>query len=384
MDDRNRCEARIRGHRWLWCDRSPVGFRHDRRGVAASSPATTHQQGRAQQSCNRTSPAPLGACFLHAHSLFVSDRGGCYRAATELYVPRTRDTFLYSAVNLHSHLLRQRPQGVAICPSNKGHTTLPQTSSIAVSSGPTMNAASSDLSPNLSPSSEPPLIRVAIVEDDEVFRAGFEAAIASAADLCVSAVARTCAEGLAMLQGPAAHVLLVDLGLPDGSGIDVIQAAQMHWPECATMVATVFGDEAHVLASIEAGASGYLLKDATAEGLVAEVRTVHAGGSPISPLIARRVLQCMRVAPAGPSPSPPPAEAVASTGPAEVSLSARETRVLELAVKGFTYEEIAGLMNVSRYTVQTFVRRIYQKLKVGTKLDAVQQARLRGWLPPGP
>ena len=103
-------------------------------------------------------------------------------------------------------------------------------------------------------------------------------------------------EALALLEGPAADVLLVDLGLPDGSGIDVIRTAQAAWPSCAVMVTTAFGDEAHVIASIEAGASGYLLKDGPPQYVVQEIRTLRQGGSPISPLIARRVLQRLRVA----------------------------------------------------------------------------------------
>jgi DNA-binding NarL/FixJ family response regulator len=93
-------------------------------------------------------------------------------------------------------------------------------------------------------------------------------------------------------------VLLVDLGLPDGSGIDVIRAAHTQWPTCAVMVCTAFGDEAHVLQSIEAGASGYLLKDSEPENMLHEIRSLHGGGSPISPLIARQILMRFRAAPA--------------------------------------------------------------------------------------
>jgi DNA-binding NarL/FixJ family response regulator len=222
------------------------------------------------------------------------------------------------------------------------------------------------------PSTAAKPIRVAVVEDDPAFRAAFVAAIEAAADTQVAGVASSRAEGLAMLAGPAPEVLLVDLGLPDGSGIDVIRAAQVTWPGCEAVVTTAFGDEAHVLAAIEAGASGYLLKDSTPEKVVEEIRLLHSGGSPISPLIARRVLQRLRQ-PRPDSANPPPAEAAV--------LSARETEVLEWAAKGFTYEETAQRLSVSLHTVQTFVRRIYAKLEVNSKMEAVNEARRKGLLP---
>lgn len=212
-------------------------------------------------------------------------------------------------------------------------------------------------------------IRVAVVEDDPAFRTAFAYAVQAAPDMALAWVAATRAEALALLDGPAADVLLVDLGLPDGSGIDVIRATQLAWPRCAVMVTTAFGDETHVIASIEAGASGYLLKDGPPQYVVQEIRTLQQGGSPISPLIARRVLQRLRVAP---PPSPVPA--------GEALLSQREAQVLELAAKGFQFDEIAQRLQVSRHTVQTFVRRIYAKLEVNSKMEAVNEARRMGLL----
>ena len=219
-------------------------------------------------------------------------------------------------------------------------------------------------------------IRVVVVEDDPQFRTAFVAAIQAAPDLALTGVATLRAEALQLLQGPAAEVLLVDLGLPDGSGIDVIRAAQQAWPGCEVVVTTAFADEAHVMQAIEAGACGYLLKDSGPENIVDEIRSLHRGGSPISPLIARRVLQRLR------SPAPPPSPAAVPQGQsAPGGLSARETQVLELVAKGFAYDEIATRMAVSRHTVLTFVRRIYAKLEVSSKVEAVNEARLKGLLP---
>lgn len=220
------------------------------------------------------------------------------------------------------------------------------------------------------------MIRVALVEDDPLFRDTVSAAIQANDEMVMTAVAANRREALAWFEGglqPLADVLLVDLGLPDGSGIDVIQAATRHWPQCAVMVATMFGDEQRVLRSIEAGATGYLLKDATAERIVAEIRVLHAGGSPISPMIARRLLKQLR--PDTPSPQPDGEDDA-------VRLSGRETQVLQLMAHGHTAGEAADVLGVSSSTVLTFIRRIYVKLGVSSKIAAINEARRRGLMPP--
>ena len=219
-------------------------------------------------------------------------------------------------------------------------------------------------------------VRVAVVEDDMHFQQAFAEAIEAAPDLHLAGVAGTRSAGLALLDGPAVDVLLVDLGLPDGSGIDVIRASLDRWPACGVMVSTTFGDETHVMQSIEAGAAGYLIKDSTPGRIIEEIRNMASGGSPISPMIARQVLQRFRQHAGGTAPAvlaPPPVRE-------QVTLSAREQEVLNYITKGFTSEEIAGLMQVSRHTVQTFVRRIYAKLKVNSKMEAIYEARHHGLL----
>jgi DNA-binding NarL/FixJ family response regulator len=244
---------------------------------------------------------------------------------------------------------------------------------------------------------ENPQIHVALVEDDLRFRGAVVGAIQASAAMKLVAVAGTQAEALLMLERTPADVLLVDLGLPDGSGIDVIRAASAKWPNCGVLVTTIFADEIHVLQSIEAGASGYLLKDSTPENMLDDIRSVSEGGSPISPSIARQILKHFRQAystaqstyATHPAPQhasaslatlhPPPRSR--SSGAAETTLlSARETEVLELVTKGFTANEISEMMQVSRHTVLTFVRRIYIKLKVTSKAEAIYEARNRGLL----
>jgi DNA-binding NarL/FixJ family response regulator len=134
------------------------------------------------------------------------------------------------------------------------------------------------------------------------------------------------------------------------------------------MVVTVFGDERHVLQSIEAGATGYLLKDLPAEELVEQIRVLRAGGSPISPIIARQLLTRFAATQAETSTSIAVPDECAP-------LSAQEVKVLSLTAKGYSYDEIAGLMQISRHTVQTYVKRTYRKLQVNSKFEALFEAR---------
>lgn len=226
----------------------------------------------------------------------------------------------------------------------------------------------------------PSLIHVALVEDDVHFQNAIVTAIAASPDIRLMSLASTRAQGLQSLEGAPADVLLVDLGLPDGSGIDVIRGAHALWPTCAVMVCTAFGDEAHVLQSIEAGASGYLLKDSEPENMLHEIRSLHGGGSPISPLIARQILMRFRAAPSAPVTVPAAPAAPAPAANENAVLSAREKEVLELITKGFTADEIARLMQVSQHTVQTYVRRIYSKLNVNSRAEAIYEARHQGIL----
>jgi len=179
--------------------------------------------------------------------------------------------------------------------------------------------------------------------------------VGSAADL---------APGLKLLREHRPDVLLVDLGLPSGSGVELIRYANDHLPDTDVMVVSVFGDEPHVMASLEAGATGYLLKDAQAADLTEQIRSLRQGGSPISPVIARQLL--LRLTP--------------QTGPvvADALLSPQERQVLQLSAKGFSFEEIARMLGVSRHTVMTYVKRSYRKLQVHSKTEAIYEARKLG------
>jgi DNA-binding NarL/FixJ family response regulator len=207
---------------------------------------------------------------------------------------------------------------------------------------------------------------VILVEDDDRTRERLARAIDGHPQLRLLGTAATCAAARQILARERPAILITDLGLPDGSGIDLIREARAQAPDTLALVITVFGDEGHVVAAIEAGAMGYLLKDGTADYIGSSILEMVAGGSPISPPIARYLLRRFRTA----EPSP----AVASTTP----LSDREREVLTLIVKGFSYAEIAGLLGVSTHTVTTHVRGIYRKLEVHSRGEAVYEALAMG------
>lgn len=213
-------------------------------------------------------------------------------------------------------------------------------------------------------------ISVLIIDDLPEFRVAFGEMISATSDMVLAGTSGTLAGGMALLdQGPF-DILLVDLGLPDGSGLTLIREVVKRWPgRCDVMVISVFADEHHVLAAIEAGATGYLLKDASPIDVVQQIRELRAGGSPISPVIARQLL--LRLAPQAQCNLP----AVET-----VSLTEQERAVLSYAAKGFTFDEVAGLLNISRHTVMTYVKRSYQKLQVHSKTEALHEARRMGIL----
>ena len=217
-------------------------------------------------------------------------------------------------------------------------------------------------------------LSVAIVEDDFRYRSLLAHVVLSAPDMRLLGVADDLPSGRRLLDAEDPDVLLVDLDLPSGSGMALIRHAAQRLPDCNVMVITVFGDEGHVIAAIESGATGYLLKDACNVELAEQIRAIHAGGSPISPVIARQLLKRLAPCPVGEE-MPKPSSA---TPPAQ--LSAQEHKVLLLTSRGHTYDEIAQALGISRQTVLTYVKRTYRKLHVHNKMGAVHEASRLGWL----
>lgn len=205
---------------------------------------------------------------------------------------------------------------------------------------------------------------VLIVEDDLRLRAALAQAIRVAVDLKLIGEADDLPDGLRLLDAMQPDVLLVDIGLPSGSGLTLIRHAARRAPQCNVMVITVFAEEQLVVDCIEAGATGYLLKGSSPQDIAAQIRLLVAGGSPISPTIARRLLGRFT--------------GNRNTADNSTTLSTQEQAVLSMSAKGYSYDEIAPLLKLSRHTVETYVKRIYRKLQVHSKTAAVYEARKLG------
>lgn len=221
----------------------------------------------------------------------------------------------------------------------------------------------------------PTPIATVLVEDDDRTRAHMASAVQAHPRLELLACFDRAQPALDWLRQNRCDVLLTDLGLPDGSGLEVIAlCAELH-PLADIMVVSMFGDEKNVLAAIEAGAAGYVLKDAADLDVAQAILTLRAGGSPMSPLIARKLLSRVRT----------PAPSVQSVAPAASrrdvpSLTRRESDTLEIIARGYTYEEAAQVMGVTVSTVQTHIKSMYRKLAVNSRSEAVFEARVLGLL----
>lgn len=208
---------------------------------------------------------------------------------------------------------------------------------------------------------------IVLVEDDAPTRQRLaNALVSSGFDVVHAAV--DCSSARQALASTNPDVLLVDLGLPDGSGLELIAETRELHPSAEIMVITVFGDERHVLAAIEAGAGGYLLKDGTTEHIGRAVQQLLDGGSPISAPIARHLLKRLG------------RSAIGKPLDDEPQLTAREEEVLQLVSKGFSYAEIAAGLGMAVNTVASHVKQIYRKLSVHSRSEAVFEAVQRGLL----
>lgn len=202
------------------------------------------------------------------------------------------------------------------------------------------------------------MIRVVVVEDVEGVREAIVATFreATEARLDVVGQAGTCAEARG-LPALAPDVALVDLRLPDGSGHDIIRTFRERAEDTRCLVLTALDDRDALFEALRAGAKGYVLKDAEPEELVAAVIEVHAGGSPITPRMARFMVE--RFA------------SVTEDRETAPELTEREREVLHLLTRGLTYSEVASLLGISKGTIQSHVKNLYRKLEVCTKAEAV-------------
>ncbi|WP_144401596.1 response regulator [Isoalcanivorax pacificus] len=205
--------------------------------------------------------------------------------------------------------------------------------------------------------------RILLLEDDTPLRERFAHIINGWPGGELVAACATLEEALAVLNRQPVDLLMTDLNLPDGHGIEAIRLLRRLYPDADAMVISVLADDETVLNAIEAGAVGYLLKDADSIELVEAIESLRAGHSPISSSIARILVRRMS-APAASQPGP--------------ELTPRETEILRGIAKGFTYTELAEWLNISRQTVPVHIKNIYRKLAANNRSEAVYEASKRG------
>lgn len=223
--------------------------------------------------------------------------------------------------------------------------------------------------------------RVLIVEDDVETARSFESSILKEEDrLSLSAVLHTVADAKLFLRSTPVDFCLVDLGLPDGSGLEVVRFASTLPRPVQVLVVTVFGDESNVVASIEAGASGYVLKDALTAPVATGILTLLSGGSALSPSVAKLILDRFRrridAAPNVAAQSQSLSDLLPEGE--RVHLSPREQEVLGLIARGFSYAEVSGVLEISNETVNVHLRNTYRKLSVHSRSEAVYEASRLG------
>lgn len=188
---------------------------------------------------------------------------------------------------------------------------------------------------------------------------------------CFPAIDLHCATTLAearawLAHTPAPDIALLDLGLPDGSGIELIKLLNHRSPHTLCIVATIYDDDAHLFPALRAGACGYILKDQGRDEAARLLQGIAAGQPPLSPAIARKILASFQP-PTAPRPDP-----------GQPTLTQRESEVLRFISKGMTLSETAGLLNLSRHTVDGYVKEIYRKLNVSSRAEAALSAQQLG------
>ncbi|HZQ46375.1 MAG TPA: response regulator transcription factor [Verrucomicrobiae bacterium] len=200
--------------------------------------------------------------------------------------------------------------------------------------------------------------KVSIVEDNEQLRSTLVKLINREAEYqCVSHYGDA-ESALAGLPNDKPDVVLMDINLPGINGVECVRRLKQILPQTLAMMLTAYEDTENIFNALAAGASGYLLKRAPRAELLEAIREVRNGGSPMTPHIARLVVQSFQ-------------KPASASVPATENLSTREQEVLDCLSKGFLYKEIAEKLGISYETVHTYIRRIYEKLQVRTRTEAV-------------
>ena len=210
-------------------------------------------------------------------------------------------------------------------------------------------------------------ITISIVEDNDKLRATLAKVIGRAEGFRFVSDYGSAEEALADLPKVKPEVVLMDINLPGMNGVECVRKLKALLPGTQVMMLTVYEDTENIFNALAAGANGYLLKRTPTKELIEAIREVHRGGSPMTTHIARLVVQSFQKTVAAPA-----QPATGGTAGGDLSeLSEREQQVLDLLAQGLIYKEIADKLNIGYETVHTYIRRIYEKLQVRTRTEAV-------------
>jgi len=210
-------------------------------------------------------------------------------------------------------------------------------------------------------------IRILIVDDHEMVRNGLSVMMEREADFTVVGEAQNGKEAVEMVDKLHPDVVLMDLRMPEMDGVEAMRQIRATQDDVKFLVLTTYDSDEYIFDAIEAGAKGYLLKDASREELFRAVRTVHRGGSLIEPGVVSRVLDRLTEL-----------SHRAAQGPDHLALSEREVEVLQLMAKGSANKQIASDLSITESTVKTHVANIFQKLEVSHRTEAVTKAMSQG------
>ena len=204
-------------------------------------------------------------------------------------------------------------------------------------------------------------ITVSIVEDNDKLRATLAKVIGRAEGFHFASDYASAEDALADLPKVKPDVVLMDINLPGINGVECVRKLKVLLPQTQVMMLTVYEDTENIFNALAAGANGYMLKRTPTKELIVAIREMQRGGSPMTTHIARLVVQSFQK----------PAAPASSTGGELSELSEREQQVLDLLAQGLIYKEIAEKLNIGYETVHTYIRRIYEKLQVRTRTEAV-------------
>ncbi len=210
------------------------------------------------------------------------------------------------------------------------------------------------------------VLRILIVESDAHIRSRIERIISTEKDIRIIGVAETKAAAKKLIDTYPFETLVMDLTLPDGFGLELVSKVNEKYPDSDVMILANSENDPHIVSAIEVGATGYVLKSAIEADLINAIRLLQAGGSPVSPNVAQSVLRALctnstvvseKASPAVPHP-----------------LSERETEILRLLAKGMSFNEIGNTLAISPHTVTAHIKKIYRKLQVHSRSEAIYEA----------